>query len=129
MNRGREQTNRQGSWFFPMPLCLSEVKVFSLGSQIFWFIKGGCWAAKILLIHFDPNSVRNASLWNLRSILQFFQARTKTSLTISWHLISCLRYSAPGNRSFFPESEERMDYFLPSEIVGCILALVGGSQL
>lgn len=41
----------------------------------------------------------------------------------------CLRYSAPGNRSFFPESEERMDYFLPSEIVGCILALVGGSQL
>lgn len=73
-----------------MPLCLSEVKVFSLGSQIFWFIKGGCWAAKILVIHFDPNSVRNASLWNLRSILQFFQARTKTSLTISWHLIRLL---------------------------------------
>lgn len=42
---------------------------------------------------------------------------------------SCLRYPAPGNRSFFPESEERMDYFLPSEIAGCVLALVGGSQL
>ena len=72
-----------------MPLCLSEVKVFSLGTQI-WFIKGGCWAAKILVIHFDPNSVRNASLWNLPSILQFFQTRTKTSLTISWHLIKLL---------------------------------------
>lgn len=42
----------------------------------------------------------------------------------------CLRYPAPGNRSFFPEeSEGRMDYFLPSEIGGCTLALVGGSWL
>lgn len=86
----RKRTNKQGFCFFPMPLCLSEVKVFFLGTHIFWFIKGGCWAAKILGIHFDPNSVRNASLWNLPSILQFFQTRTKTSLTISWHLIKLL---------------------------------------
>ena len=61
----RERIDKQrGCWFFPTPLCLSEATVFSPGTQIFWCIKGGCWAAKILVIRFHPSSMRNASLWN-----------------------------------------------------------------
>ena len=113
----RKRTNKQGFCFFPMPLCLSEVKVFFLGTHIFWFIKGGCWAAKILGIHFDPNSVRNASLWNLPSILQFFPYHFLALDQAAWgtQLLATDRSFLSQKRGWITSFPQRLqDAFLPS---------------
>lgn len=111
--QGKEKNRSSGS--FSCHSASQGSRLSLLGTQVFCFIRGHCWTAVILVIHFHPNSMRNASLWSLPTILQFFRTRTPTFLSISGHLPRqrCPRYPAPGKRSFFLESERR-DGLFPS---------------